>query len=78
MYQSAAKSLEYSAQVLDQMTGILDCLSASFIRNKHFSEAVATTKKSLHYNPTAAHVWFNNALVREEHAVDILNRWISN
>ena len=74
MYQSAFKSMEYSAHALDKETDLGDCLAAAYLRNRHYLEATTAIKSSLHKNPTTMHSWFNMALVREETAVDILTR----
>lgn len=74
IYQAALKSLPTSPAVRTQsevMGEVSDCLSLSFLKNSQHDDSVRVLLKSLHYDPSRLHDWFNIACVKEELAVKL-------
>jgi tetratricopeptide (TPR) repeat protein len=74
IYQATLKSLPTSPAVRTQseaMGEVSDCLSLSYLKNSQHDDSVRVLLKSLHYDPTRVHDWFNVACVKEELAVKL-------
>jgi tetratricopeptide (TPR) repeat protein len=74
IYQATLKSLPTSPAVRMQsevMGEVSDCLSLSYLKNSQHDDSVRVLLKSLHYDPSRLHDWFNVACVKEELAVKL-------
>lgn len=74
IYLAALKSLPLSPAVRLQsevIADVSDCLALSYLKNSQHDDAIRIILKSIHYNPSSLHVWFNLACVKEEFAVKL-------
>ena len=74
LYQASLRALPSSPSVCkqcDSIVAVSDCLALSYFRNQQYDDSVRVVLKSLHYDPTRLHDWYNVAYVKEEQAVKL-------
>lgn len=56
---------------------VSDCLSFAHFKHKQYEDAIRVQLKSLHMNPCQAHVWYNLAYTKEEFAVNLSHKTVT-
>ena len=66
LYQSTMKAALSSGNAPMSYASLIECLGLANLRNGQHKEALRTLLRSLHYDPTTPHFWFNYAYIGEE------------